>query len=364
MTTHDDNPMTLRMSASPAGDPGTRAQVAAARLREWLLAGPAQLRDGVENGGVAGTVNSAGHADYVYGEITGYYLHWLAGSQLPIDPRRSVNARAALAWCEHHYSTGTAVPTRIGLTPMPADWRNTTEFCFDLAMLVGGLSAAAQARLIEPPRALLATLLQRLLAFAAADRLLPVTRAAALPDRWSTRSGPFLVKAAARILSAAAWVSLPAQLESACRGHLRAFDPHQVDATADPLHPTLYFLEGTLALAPEHADAARTLLQRLLVLVDADGSLPESLETASVRRSDIIAQALRVGLIVDPAAAQLDALASALIARVRGDGGISFQPDAQPEQINVWCAMFAEQALSWWVLRARGTAAPDAREIV
>ncbi len=355
------------MPESTANDLCSRAPIVAAQLREWLLAGPAQLRGGVESGGVAGTLDSTGHADYVYGEITGYYLHWLSGSQLPDDERRAVNARAALAWCEHHYGGGAAVPTRIAVTPMPADWRNETEFCFDLAMLVGGLTAAAQAGLIEPPRALLDALMRRLNPFAGANRLLPVAAAggAALPDRWSTRSGPFLVKAAARILSAAVWVSLPAQLEAACRGHLRAFPPSVIDATADPIHPTLYFLEGTLALAPERAPGARQVLQRLLVLVDADGSLPESLDTPEVRRSDIIAQALRTGLLLESpsasAATQLDALAAALIARVRDDGSICFQPGGGREQINVWCAMFAQQALSWYAVRAR---APVAMEIV
>ncbi len=152
-------------------------------------------------------------------------------------------------------------------------------------------------------------------------------------------------------------MSLPAQLEAACRGHLRAFPPSVIDATADPIHPTLYFLEGTLALAPERAPGARQVLQRLLVLVDADGSLPESLDTPEVRRSDIIAQALRTGLLLESpsasAATQLDALAAALIARVRDDGSICFQPGGGREQINVWCAMFAQQALSWYALRTQ-----------
>lgn len=363
--------MSLPMSETPMeSDPTGRALATAAQLREWLLAGPAQLRDGAEIGGVAGTLNSAGQADYVYGEITGYYLHWLAGSHLPDDPRRAANACAALAWCERHYGAGNPVPTRIALTPLPHDWRNDTEFCFDLAMLVGGLSAAARAGLIEPPRDLLEILLHRLLAFATEGRLLPVASSSApgLPDRWSTRAGPFLVKAAARILSAAAWVPLPAPLEAACRGHLRAFPPHAVDATADPLHPTLYFLEGTLALAPEHAQGAREILQRLLVLADADGSLPESLDTPTVRRSDIIAQALRLGLILESPAAsaapQLDALAAALVQRVRADGSISFQPDSEREQINVWCAMFAEQALGWYATQAIASKAFAATEIV
>ena len=56
----------------------TRYPQAAARLRGWLLEGPAQLRTGEHAGGVAGSFDAQGRAGYVYGEITGYYLHWLA----------------------------------------------------------------------------------------------------------------------------------------------------------------------------------------------------------------------------------------------------------------------------------------------
>lgn len=328
----------------------------AARMRDWLLGGPAQIRFGAEAGGVAGTLNAAGQPDYVYGEITGYYLHWLAGSHLSDDPRRAANARAALAWCERRYGAGLPVPTRIALQPQAPDWRNDCEFCFDLAMLVGGLSAAAQAGLIEAPRALLDALLARLGAFASGDRLLPVLGAAALPDRWSTRSGPFLIKAAARILSAERWVKLPAKLRDACHGHPGHFLPQAQDPLADPLHPTLYFLEGTLALAPERAPAMRTLLLALLDQADAHGTLPESAATPGVRRSDIIAQALRVGICLLPAtdAPRLQPLVDALLARVREDGSIAFRPEVEPPQINIWCAMFVEQALSGYAAWCSG----------
>lgn len=336
---------------------------AAHALRDWLLDGPAQLASGSEAGGVAGTLGAQAQADYVYGEITGYYLHWLAGSQLPEDPRRQRNALRALAWCERRYGAGERVPTRIALAQDTADWRNDTEFCFDLAMLVGGLSAAAHAGLIAPPRALLSTLLDRLAAYADGDRLLPALPAVGLPARWSTRSGPFLVKAAARIRSAALWVPLPAALDRATRGHALAFAPAQIDSTAEPTHPTLYYLEGALALGAPQPDHAR-ILAELLALSDATGTLPESLQTPAVRRSDIIAQALRVALLLQTPESALAPLADALLARVAADGSIAFQPAPAP-QLNVWCAMFAEQALSWYLRSQHEPVRPlDAGELV
>jgi hypothetical protein len=69
-------------------------------------------------------------------------------------------------------------------------------------------------------------------------------------------------------------------------------------------------------------------------------------------RADVLAQALRVGallrsagLLQDPAEPErLDALATALGAHVRPDGGVLFS--IAQGQANTWCAMFAQQALA------------------
>ena len=121
------------------------------------------------------------------------------------------------------------------------------------------------------------------------------------------------------------------------------------------LHPTLYFAEGQLLAEPARADAIATLLTRCLALQNADGSLPESDSGSTLKRSDIIAQALRVGLLLRqrgivgaPSDYSLDLLASALLGRVARDGSIVFDPAAAMREPNVWCAMFAEQALRWY----------------
>ncbi|MFJ6621948.1 hypothetical protein ACIQOW_30760 [Kitasatospora sp. NPDC091335] len=340
---------------------------AAGALREWLLDGPAQQRHGREHGAVAGALAPDGRAAYVYGEITGYYLHWLASPHLPPDPRRRPAAHAAAAWVERRYTTGPLPPTRIHLhDDATRDWRNDAQFFFDLAMLVGGLTAATRAALLDPPERTLHALLTALAGFVDHDGTLRPLRtepgAAPPPPRWSTRGGPFLTKAAARVLDAAALVPLPPPLALACARHLTRHRPDPARAFDHPLHPTLYFLEGHLASPGADRAAATAVLTRLLARSDQAGTLPESLDTATVRRSDVMAQALRLGLLLHPHEPGLDRTAAALAARVRADGAIPFDPAARPRQLNVWSAMFAEQALSWHQAhsrhRARSTEPP------
>jgi hypothetical protein len=333
------------------------ATAAALRIRRWLLQGPAQIRSGEQAGGVAGWLDANGRPDYVYAEITGYYLHWLA-EETGADDRisRRENAQAAVAWCERRCAAGALPATRIYLGAAEPDWRNQAVFFFDLSMLLCGLSAVTQAGLAQAPRSLLEHLVTQLDAFALNESLVAIralNTSTQLPDRWSTRPDRFLVKAATRVLAAQALVALPSRLQSACERLVAMHTADTSDAPIQELHPTLYFLEGALLAGHQHWNAVAAPLQRMLAMAQAAGELPESADSPLLR-TDIIAQALRIGVLLRqnggtlPADAQLDRLASALIARVHGDGAVPFRVDAPAPQLNAWCAMFAEQALRWY----------------
>jgi hypothetical protein len=113
-------------------------------------------------------------------------------------------------------------------------------------------------------------------------------------------------------------------------------------------------------------------LQRCLHLQHADGSLPEAEHGSALPRSDVIAQALRIGLLLRagnvpdaPSDDVLHRLAQALIARVDAHGRIPFVPDnAGAAQPNVWCGLFAEQALRWYACWLDGKALPAAEWLV
>jgi hypothetical protein len=110
-------------------------------------------------------------------------------------------------------------------------------------------------------------------------------------------------------------------------------------------------------------------------LIRSDGTLPESADgTADGEiklRYDIIAQALRVGLLLResavagaPVQGDLDRLAVALVARIDPRGFLPFNADTAT-QANVWCSMFAEQALRWYAdTSAPGTRRPSAEALV
>jgi len=336
------------------------ARDAASSLRSWLLHGPAQLRDGEQIGGVAGTIGVDGHPLYVYAEITGYYLSWLADIA-GVESEALVRERAqcALDWAAYHFAApGDTPQTRIHLTVLAPDWRNNAVFFFDLAMLVRGIDAVAETGLATPPDTLRRALHEHLQQFVVDGALRPTVQTRgthALPPRWSTLGGPFLVKASSRVAWSARHAALPEALALACENESERWAAQAAEIDLAMLHPTLYFAEGLLLSRPDRADAIAQLLHRCLATVRDDGSLPETASEPNGKvRNDILAQALRVGLLLRelgangaPAQAELDRLASTLIARIDSRGFLPFNTETAA-QANVWGTMFAEQALRWY----------------
>jgi hypothetical protein len=340
---------------------------AARRIERWLLDSGVQLEGGPQRGGVAGWLDRHGQAEFVYLEITGYYLTtaaWLATGAASSEECAAAaleRGRTALSWMTSATADGVLPPTRLYLSPGHDDWRNSAIFSFDLAMAARGVACFAGATCSEEAETLVRVLGARVQDVCSGTAPLPshtprAGYAAALPDRWSTRPGPHHVKAAAALLRLPGDV-LDARLVRACRqtaAHWAAAMGAEWPCTE--LHPLLYGLEGLLILEPapsEHTiDVVEGLYERLLRLQAADGSLPAASGGSSHEvRADVIAQALRVGALLraarrlegDTWRRRLDGLATVLLQHVRADGGVSFSTDR--DVANAWCAMFAHQAL-------------------
>lgn len=346
-----------------------RCDDTAARLRGWLLGGGVQCAHGVHAGGVFGAFDANGAARYVYPEITGYYLHWLADIAQAghADTRTADAATAAAAWACRVLADGAVPATRAYVDGNDADdWRNRAVFFFDLAMLLRGLCAAQEAGLVASVRPAVARLVDELARFVE-DGTIRAARTApgtTLPPRWSTLGGPFEVKASSRVELAARHVPVPPALIAACRGLAQGFRENIATLQLDMLHPTLYFAEGMLVAEPDCRAAIATLARRCLALADTDGNLPEA-EDSDVPRSDILAQTLRVLLLSgDAGGPEVEQVAQALCARVDAGGRLPFRVDVTAPQPNVWCAMFAEQALRWYARAHRGHALPAAEWLV
>ena len=348
------------------------AERQATLIRHFLLSGPAQQRDGDNRGAVAGTVQADGRAHYVYGEITGYYLHWLS-SLSASAAELNAPAQAGVDWLQRYLHTDAWPLTRIYLRDSVDDWRNDALFAFDLAMIAGGIARVAERRLASLPVQLLGDLqrwLQRFVSDAGLAVCITRSTSVNLPRRWSTHGGAFTAKTASRILMLRSVTTLDERLQQACERELTTKARLAGQQGIDMLHPTLYALEGCLLSADADPGQLASWFDQITVLQAADGTLPESLQTADIRRTDVMAQALRVAIFLEARLAQpgryrmvCDRLVSALLQRARPDGSFGFSSDGKTEA-NVWSAMFAEQALRLYVAQAQQQALPFAPDAV
>jgi len=347
---------------------------AVARMTGWLLSAPV-LRSSAWGG--SGVVNwlipgAPPGRDYdgLYPEIGGYYLQFLAvaaseshrpGSIEPSIARET--AARVVAWLDKCGPDGDP-PTLQHRDMTQSDWRNKCLFVFDLAMIVRGL-AAIDARLPgqTPP-----TLIPRYVRSAAglvsngrlaSHRVRAGALANSIPAKWSTQPGVHHIKAAAALrgvgdaaLAAAVEATLVDQAEALGR---------QGRSRLRELHPFLYLVEGWLILWGQSGDPAflgraRDAFALVLGEVDPDtGLLPPTVgDREAAVRSDVLAQALRAGLILRRANAIEGKLAgrwvfarprleAALVDRISPEGGVEF--DKIGRHLNVWTTLFAWQAL-------------------
>jgi hypothetical protein len=349
----------------------TRAETAEAarRIERWLLRSGVQIEEGAQRGAVAGWLDRKGRPEFVYLEITGYYLTtmaWLA-SGAASSPDRAADAhehgRQALDWITRTVSEQGVPPTRLYLSAGRSDWRNAGVFTFDLAMAARGVACFGDVARHGAGRELAAGLCTVIESMCSGAAVLPSHTAVAdapLPHRWSTRPGPHHLKAAAALLRMPEG-ALRAPLGRVCHRTCEHWEAMLRDAwPCRELHPLLYGIEGLLIGALRTEDEARDredalevvarLYARLMGLQAVDGTLAET-TAGGIVRSDVLAQALRIGLLLRGRgylqggrwAGRLEGLKRALLGFVRPDGGVQFSGDQ--DIANVWCAMFAHQAL-------------------
>ena len=338
---------------------GGGADDARAALTSWLLGAHVQVTTGIHAGAAAGWIDRDGNAAYLYPEITGYYLQWLAWHAACRGPNDDTRRRAAAAqrWLLS-WACGAGSPeTRVYLRPTEPDWRNSALFFFDLAMVMRGLASASRTGLIQADARLVDRMSELLLRLVAHDGMFDACVAtrgdAQLPLRWSTRRGTFLSKAASGVLIASAqFAAVPPALQCAAEATFVASLESTGREPHTDTHALLYGIEGALSL-PEHSAAVAALPHIIRELRDLLGrshsaQVPESLGGAGRMRLDIVAQAIRASALLLPERTTQDNVSRmirTLVSYIDPELGIPFSPSEWPGQYNCWTAMFAEQAL-------------------
>lgn len=363
-------------------------ELAFQRICDWLLSEPV-LRPSGTGLGVVNWLNEDGIWDGLYPEICGYHLQFTASAAPPAgtgdDAPFRVAAAGVAAWLDRVGGAEAEPLTLYQRDITESDWRNRCLFAFDLAIILRGF-AAAEARwpgltpggVSDRYAASLSRMVenQRL----ASHRLRPGLSYADVPVKWSTTSGVHHVKAAAA-LAGLSRPGLSAIIDETLRDEAKLFG-REGQARMRELHPFHYFIEGWLMLWGQTQDpralanAARAF-EMVLSQIDPHSGLapPVANMRNGETRSDVLAQALRAGLVLE-AAGQLNghtyrmwrrrrhALLTALLQRIAPDGGIIF--DRVGHHRNAWASMFAWQALRFLQDSLKGSLDPiaAARELI
>jgi len=353
----------------------------AGAVKSWLLGPHAQIAEGSHRGGVVGWLNARSEPVFVYPESTGYYLTWLAFlTKLPDSAGDAAgHAAEAIQWISRYLSEDMNPPTRIYLSGNPADdWRNHGTFAFDLAMLARGMAQHVPGNTQGPGA--LAQLFDLLLPFCGEDDSIQAFRphagcpAASPQPGWSSCCGAYQTKLAAAILLAHSISEAPARLHVAAdRTYRRWREYSRCQALDGNTHSAFYHLEG-LVLAgaagwdPDATDFARDAFLKGLRTPGSPCRSADSFYGTPLNcRSDVCAQALRLGCMLrsrnvstdrglDPA---LRGLAEALQTFIGDNGAVRFSHQNGARHYNVWCAMFAHQALCFYDSVQNGKAPDD-----
>ena len=141
---------TSRLARPAAG--GARPCIGRA-LAHWLLNGPAQVGAGPHAGAVAGASTPPGARATSIPRSPATTCSGSRGAAARTEPparRASPRAGAAQRWLAR-WLAGVRRRRRESIsTATDADWRNGALFCFDVAMVLRGLAAAARERLLGP----------------------------------------------------------------------------------------------------------------------------------------------------------------------------------------------------------------------
>jgi hypothetical protein len=244
-----------------------------------------------------------------------------------------------------------------------SDWRNKCLFAFDLGMILRGFASVNSRWPGTVPAVLMARYCASIRSLVSDGRLRSHTvRSGAweheIPVKWSTRVDVHHVKIAAALASVGPQFG---EIVLSIIGEQAEALESEGRARMRELHPFLYLVEGWLTLWGQSGDRAfldhaGAAFRIVLGEISPDhGTLPPIAGRRDLAtRSDVLAQALRAGLILEQAgwidaattpewSMARNSLEDAILSKVTPEGGIEF--DAIGRHRNVWASLFAWQAL-------------------
>src|SRR5271169_2938332 len=175
-------------------------------LTQWLLSDDVQVRSGPEAGGVFGWFEEPSRQRFLYPEVTGYYLTFLAFLSQHGLRRDAFQQHAQLAadWLDRRCGGETPGAARVYMhSDESSDWRRGFSFSFDLAMIWRGIALSRDLLASSSSDRVMAAVERHLSRFVSPGNGLrasiPLTEGPS-GKSWASRSGAFQTKCAAALL--------------------------------------------------------------------------------------------------------------------------------------------------------------------
>lgn len=340
------------------------------KIESWLLDSRIQVKEGKDKGGVLGWLDDV-HEEFIYMEITGYYLTFLSFllSKPTIRNKEKIltNARDSLHWLDQLSKRELGLLTRKYINPNIQDWRNAVVFSFDVAMVIRGIVNITKHLPHDNGNRVLERYLIHLVRQCNGNVISPyytLDTNVSVPERWSTVPNIHQVKIAAALSFIQNHKSkhLHSLILTTC---LRWSEYLSDRGLRDlELHPVCYYIEGIITLYLNgYADQiciaeAVSLYCDIMSLQRHDGTLPAKNmitdDGPCTVQSDVMAQALRIGSILkilgflkgDEWTQRLSLLVVSISRFVNNDGGVYYyQADVGcVKYLNSWATFFSYQA--------------------
>ena len=296
------------------------------------------------SGSVAG-VTRGNRTVYWYAEIAGYYLSYLTGVITTTANMTHSATRAAqrvTKWLQDQWKDGPAL-TRV-YPGVSKDWRNDGVFVFDLAMVLQGLTAIEACNFRGWQGQPIAEFVKTMLTDERGNlRAIFSKTGGRLPSRWSTRMDGHQLKTAASLIAWGTQFNDPVLRDLGVRTVCNLDGNGTMDWPHLPPHPRLYALEGALRCGLTTADTTAVNLELMLDSTDL-----------KTERTDVLAQLLRLALVCGFESRQVDSIIMRLLASIDTDGSVAIRPQRTGRERNTWCAIFARQALFFYLEARRG----------
>ncbi len=306
--------------------------------------------------------------EYIYGEITGYFLSFCAGvcaNQPAMKERLLPIMTNHIEWLDSVIKDG--FKTRYMLNGKK-DWRNSAIFPFDVAMIIRGLQDVSSYLDVNATLELYKALF-KLFMGKNKDTINPYISVdgTILTDKWSTRFDVHFMKIVANVLpalSSQSDISIYNLLNKKA-DELYRYNMKYLLKTDS--HPLMYYLEGILLLCEcgnfdeikmkKYQKKAKEVYLNIIQLI-GDDLLLDNPTTGTYVRSDVLAQFVRIGVLLInnellPAETMnyIKRILDYICDKHVVEGRVCFFDKNKDENFyNTWCAMFLYQALDYFLI--------------